>query len=63
MLQRPGTRVNTAVRHQLDTLARHLRNLGAHVQGVSYRLRGGRPDPDTDVADRKKLLRTIGSKL
>lgn len=46
VLLRPGTPVNRILRHQLDGAGRRLRYLGGRVQGLSYRLRGRRPDPD-----------------
>lgn len=55
VLLRPGTTANRILRRQLDTVGRRLRYLGGRVQGISYRLRGRRPDPDvidTVLADR-----------
>ena len=62
VLLRPGTRANKTVRHQLDTLARHLRNVGGHLEGVTYRLRGGRPDPDvSDLVLADRIRSSLGS--
>lgn len=62
VLLRPGTRANKAARHQLTALARQLWNLGGHVQGVSYRLRGGRPDPDvSDLVLADRIRSSLGS--
>ena len=62
LVLRPGTRANKAARHQLDGLARLLWNLGGHVQGVSYRLRGGRSDPDvSDLVLADRVRSSLGS--
>ena len=55
VLLRPDTRANRAVRHQIDIAGRRLRHFVGRLDGLSYRLRGGRPDADvTDhvLADR-----------
>lgn len=55
VLLRPGTHLNKAMRHQVDLAARRLRRLSGSLQGVSYRMRGRRPDPGvpgTVLADR-----------
>lgn len=52
---RPGTHANRVARHRLDLAGRRLRHFAGRLRGVSYRMRGGRPDPDvTDdvLADR-----------
>lgn len=46
VLLRPGTRANKVVRRRLDVVGRQLRHAGGGLQGVSYRIRGRRPDPD-----------------
>lgn len=55
ILLRPGTRANRAARDQVDALARRLRYLAGLLQGESYRLKGGHPDPEVSgnvLADR-----------
>lgn len=55
VLLRPGTLANRAVRHQVDIAGRRLRHFADRLHGLSYRLRGRRPDADvTDhvLADR-----------
>lgn len=55
VLLRPGTRANHALRHQLDVLSRRLRHFAGRLHGITYRLRGRRPDPDASdnvLADR-----------
>ena len=54
-LLRPGARTPRQARHQVDVVARRVRHLGGRLRGVSYRMRGGHPDPDVDdsvLADR-----------
>lgn len=46
---RPGTRANRVARHRIDAFQRRLRYNAGRLRGLTYRLRGGRPDPD--VAD------------
>lgn len=61
VLLRPGTRLNKAMRHQVDVLGRRLRMFGGAFRGVSYRMRGRRPDPDVAgavLADR--IRSTLG---
>ncbi len=55
MLLRPGTSANRVMHRQLDAAGRRLRYLSGRLQGTSYRLGGGHPDPDvidTVLADR-----------
>jgi uncharacterized protein (DUF2267 family) len=55
VLLRPGTRANDAVRRLAEHLSRRLRFEGGRLEGLGYRLRGGRPDPDVGgnvLADR-----------
>ena len=55
VLFRPGTSANRALRHQIDVAGRRLRDIGGRLQGLSYRLKGGHPDPsvsDLVLADR-----------
>ncbi len=55
ILLRSGVRTPRQARHQVDVAARHLRHLGGRLHGVSYKMRGGHPDPDvgdTVLADR-----------
>jgi BON domain-containing protein len=52
---RPGTHANRVARRQIDLLRRRLGDAGGRLRGVSYRLRGRRPDPgvaDPVLADR-----------
>lgn len=55
VLLRPGSRANKLLGRQLDHLSRQLRHWSGRVQGLRYRLKGGRPDPtviDNVLADR-----------
>lgn len=67
VLLRPGTRANRWACHELDETGRRMRYLSGRLQGVSYRLRGRRPDPtviDNVLADRvRSSLGTMEKKL
>lgn len=55
VLLRPGTRASQAARHQVHIVGRRLRHFSGWLHGLSYRLRGRRPDPnitDEVLADR-----------
>ena len=55
VLLRPGTRANDVLRRVVDRAAGLLRYEGGRLQGMSYRLQGGGPDPDVTgnvLADR-----------
>lgn len=62
VLFRRGTRGNRALRHQIDVSARRLRHLGGRLQGLSHRLRGGRPDPSvSDLVLADRVRSSLGS--
>lgn len=67
LMLRPGTHANKVLRHRLDVAGRRLRHLGGRLHGVSYRLRGGHPDPgvvDEVLADRiRSSLGTLEKRL
>jgi uncharacterized protein (DUF2267 family) len=67
VLFRPGSPANRAVRHQIDVAGRRLRDIGGRLRGLSYRLKGGRPDPsvsDLILADRiRSSLGTVEKRL
>ncbi len=62
ILLRPGTRINHTLRRQVDHATRRLRHLGGELHGLSYRLRGRRPDPDvTDNVLADRIRSSLGS--
>ncbi len=61
VLFRPGTAGNRAARHQVDVAGRRLRDLAGRLQGVSYRLRGRRPDPSVpDLVLTDRIRSSLG---
>jgi uncharacterized protein (DUF2267 family) len=55
VLLRPGTRANDAVRRMAGRVSRRLHFEGGRLEGLGYRLGGGRPDPTVSgnvLADR-----------
>lgn len=61
VLLRPGTRANRAVRHQIDIAGRRLRYFAGRLHGLSYRLRGRRPDADvTDQVLADRIRSSLG---
>src|SRR5688572_12775553 len=59
VLLRPGTRTKRVVGRVADRATRRRRYDEGRLQGVTYRIRGGRPDPDVSgnvLADRIRSM-------